>query len=60
MVLRVDSPDGQIHIGGAAPVRATYQRLDDNNIASTVRTRSAPLAGYCYATTAQVVRWNAS
>jgi hypothetical protein len=60
MVLQVESLDGEIDIGGSAPVVAKYQRLDANNIASTVTTRTSPLSGYCYATTAEVVRWNAS
>jgi hypothetical protein len=60
MMLRVDSLDGEIHIGGSAPVSATYQALNENNIVSTATTRTTPLSGYCYATTAQIVRWNAS
>jgi hypothetical protein len=60
IVLRVESTDGEIDISGSAPVAATYQRLDDNNIASTVTTQTTPLSGYCYATTAATVRWNAS
>jgi hypothetical protein len=60
MTLRIDSPDGRIHIGGAAAVDATYQGLDDNNIATTEHTVTVPLAAYCYPTAPGTVRWNAS
>jgi hypothetical protein len=60
MVLRTFSPDGRLDIRGAAAVDATYQRLDDNNIAATEHTMTVPLRASCYPTEPGTVRWDAS
>ncbi len=57
LTLRVQSPDGRIDIQADVPVTATYQQLDDDNIASGKTVDSAPVSAFCYATRPATVSW---
>lgn len=58
--LTVSSPDGKIDIGGTVAVHASYQRLDQNNIATAQSATSTTLKAYCFAATPGTIGWTAS
>jgi hypothetical protein len=57
LTLRVRSADGRIEIQADVPVTATYQRLDDDNIASGQTVDSTAVSAYCYATHPGAIGW---
>lgn len=56
--LSVDSADGRIDIGGEVDVRATYQQLDQNNLASSAKVSTVGLRAHCFATAPGVIVWD--
>jgi hypothetical protein len=58
--LKVSTPDGRIDIGGTVFVRASYQRLDQNNIATAQTATSTTVRAYCFVGTPDSIDWTAS
>jgi hypothetical protein len=56
--LIVDSANGKIDITDEASVKATYQELDENNIASPTDVTSVGVHAHCFATVPQTIIWD--
>ncbi len=55
----VGTSDGKIDIHGTVSVHATYQQLDQNNMATVQTTAVTTLSAYCFATTPGTIGWTA-
>lgn len=60
LTFAVPSAGGRIEISGTVPVRGTFQRLDDDNIAASQVVRATPVSGFSYATRPGSVWWAGS
>lgn len=60
LVLIVNSTNGKIDITGETNVAATYQKLDDNNIASSTTAKTVDVHAHCFATVPGTIIWDAS
>lgn len=58
--MTVNTGDGKIDITGTVYVSATYQQLDQNNMATDQRTTATTIKAYCYATTPTTIGWSPS
>lgn len=57
--LTVGTADGKIDIVGTVGVRASYQQLDQNNMATAQHTTATTLRAYCFATAPRTIDWTA-
>lgn len=60
LVLLVNSTNGKIDISGETDVHGTYQKLDDNDIASSTSTNTVDVHAHCFATVPGTIIWDAS
>jgi hypothetical protein len=60
LVLLVNSTNGKIDISGETDVHGTYQKLDDNDIASSTSTNTVDVHAHCFATIPGVIIWDLS
>jgi len=60
LVLLVNSTNGKIDISGETDVHGTYQKLDDNDIASSTSTSTVDVHAHCFATVPGAIIWDVS
>ena len=60
LVLLVNSTTGKIDISGETDVHGTYQKLDDNDIATSTSTSTVDVHAHCFATVPGTIIWDVS
>lgn len=58
VLLLVEGPSGKIDITEEAAVNATYQKLDENNLASPTTVDSVNVHAHCFATVPGTIIWD--